>query len=49
MMSSPYWGDINAGHRLSWRSVDDVIIVDRDIIDFDSSVLSDLCSYKKLQ
>ena len=45
MISSLYWDNRNAGHRQSQRYVDDVIVVDRDIIDFNSSVFSGLWSY----
>ena len=45
MISSLHWDNRSSGLVWSWKSGDDVIAVDRDIINFESDVFSGLWSY----
>ena len=38
-------GIYNMGQEQSWKSLDDIIVVNGDIIDSESELLSGLCTY----
>ena len=48
MIASMLWVYIYSGIRKSWRSRDDIIVIDGDIVDFYYAVFSDVFSYYKV-